>query len=239
MRISIGIVDYQMGNLRSVQKAIERLGFEANVSSHPTELDRATHLVLPGVGAFGDAIAELEGRNLVSFLRDWTTMDRPFLGICLGLQLLFDRSFEGGEHQGLGILRGDVRRFDFSSETEPITTTMSAPLGTSTALLEGETRVAPALKVPHMGWNQVTSSRPNDPMLQHISGDPYVYFVHSYCAVPTDPSVVWLTCDYGIPFCAGVRQGQTLATQFHPEKSQRDGLTLIRNFIETTQSPQR
>lgn len=208
---TVGIVDYQMGNLRSVQKAIERLGFTAVVSSEHSSLSKATHLILPGVGAFRDAISELEKRNLVPFLREWAHRGRPLLGICLGMQLFFDSSEEGGFYEGLGILPGKVVRFENSHSD-------------------------PSLKIPHMGWNQVRSTREPDEMLQGISNRPFFYFVHSYYVVPSDSSVEWLVADYGHPFCAAVRSGNIMATQFHPEKSQQDGLRLLSNFITLTSS---
>jgi glutamine amidotransferase len=203
---SVGIVDYQMGNLRSVQKAVERLGFEAIVSGDHRELSKASHLILPGVGAFGDAIAEIKRRQLFEFLRDWANSQKPFLGICLGMQLLFETSDEGGTHEGLSIMKGQVVRFEKRSS-------------------------APELKIPHMGWNQVVSTLADDAMLEKISTKPFFYFVHSYYVVPTDPSVIWLQADYGGLFCAAVRKGNVLATQFHPEKSQKDGLQLLANFM--------
>lgn len=207
MEQRVGIVDYQMGNLRSVQKAIERIGGNAIISSDRYELSEVTHLILPGVGAFGDAIAELRRRQLVKFLCDWSDSNRPFLGICLGMQLLFETSDEGGLHNGLGILPGKVVRFETRTQAE-------------------------SFKIPHMGWNQVKSTRPNDSMLNGISGDPYVYFVHSYYVEPGSEDLTWLKADYGHLFCAAVRRGNLLATQFHPEKSQRDGLQLLANFMK-------
>jgi len=207
MEARVGIVDYQMGNLRSVQKAIERVGGRAIISSDHNELANVSHLVLPGVGAFGDAMEELQKRDLVGFLRDWSLTDKPFFGICLGMQLLFESSDEGGSHEGLGILPGKVVRF------------------------ERDLRDA-TFKIPHMGWNQVESTQPNDPMLSGITGKPYVYFVHSYYVQPASNDVTWLTADYGSPFCAAVRRRNLLATQFHPEKSQRDGLQLLANFLK-------
>ncbi|HUP82307.1 MAG TPA: imidazole glycerol phosphate synthase subunit HisH [Pirellula sp.] len=206
MEQRVGIVDYQMGNLRSVQKAIEHIGGNAIISSDPNELSNVTHLILPGVGAFGDAMAELRRRQLVEFLCGWSQSNRPFLGICLGMQLLFETSDEGGIHHGLGVLSGKVVRFEAKAE--------------------------PSFKIPHMGWNQVRSTRPNDSMLNGISGDPYVYFVHSYYVEPGNDELIWLKADYGHSFCAAVRRGNLLATQFHPEKSQRDGLQLLANFME-------
>jgi len=204
---NIGIVDYQMGNLRSVQKAIEHIGGGAIISSDPRELGRVSHLILPGVGAFGDAIAELRRRNLVEFLREWCTSSKPFLGICLGMQLLFEESDEGGKHEGLGILPGKVVRFERAS------------LGAS-------------CKIPHMGWNQVQSTVADDAMMEGIQGAPYVYFVHSHYVQPATQELVWLETDYGPRFCSAVRRGNVLATQFHPEKSQRDGLQLLSNFLK-------
>ncbi|MCU0717617.1 MAG: imidazole glycerol phosphate synthase subunit HisH [Pirellula sp.] len=208
MGVSVGIIDYQMGNLRSVAKAIEKVGGTSIVSSSPSELEKATHLILPGVGAFGDAMRELSERNLIPWIRDWVSSDRPFLGICLGMQLLFDSSEEGGTHLGLSILPGKVVKF------------------TNAHRPDTEHR-----KIPHMGWNQVTSTIDPDPMLEGIPSNPYVYFVHSYYVVPADPAVTWLTCDYGQNFCAAVRRNKMLATQFHPEKSQADGLRLLGNFL--------
>ncbi len=207
MEQRVGIVDYQMGNLRSVQKAIERVGGNAIISSDCDELSHMSHLVLPGVGAFGDAMAELSKRGLIEFLQAWSATDKPFLGICLGMQLLFDTSDEGGLHQGLGILPGKVIRFERSAHE-------------------------PSFKIPHMGWNQVVSRQVDDSMLAGITGNPYVYFVHSYYVLPASQDLVWLEADYGKPFCAAVRRGNLMATQFHPEKSQRDGLQLLANFLK-------
>lgn len=207
MATRVGIVDYQMGNLRSVQKGLERVGGNAFISSDRRELLSATHLILPGVGAFGDAMDELRKRNLVEFLQEWSTAGKPFLGICLGMQLLFECSEEHGAHEGLGILPGTVVRFENKSHDN-------------------------TFKIPHMGWNQVSSTVPNDTMLAGISPAPYVYFVHSYYVRPADLKLTWLTADYGSPFCAAVRRGNLLATQFHPEKSQRDGLQLLANFLK-------
>ncbi|TWT82243.1 Imidazole glycerol phosphate synthase subunit HisH 1 [Planctomycetes bacterium CA13] len=203
----ITIVDYQMGNLRSVQKGIERVGGSAKISSDPKEIAGAEKLILPGVGAFGDAMAEIHRRDLASPIRDFIASGRPFLGICLGLQLLFERGFEHGEHEGLGVLQGDVVRFD---------------------LPEG-------MKVPHMGWNTV-SQRSAAPILKELHDQTHFYFVHSYYVRPKDPSVVALECDYGGPFCAMVWRDNLYATQFHPEKSQADGLKLLSAFSSLNQA---
>jgi glutamine amidotransferase len=197
------IIDYQMGNLRSVQKGFEKVGHTASITSDPDELRRADKIVLPGVGAFGDAMVELHRRQLVQPIRDLVAEGKPFLGICLGLQLLFDIGYEGGEFTGLGILPGKVVRFELPSE----------------------------YKVPHMGWNQGRILR-RAPVLADTAEGTYFYFVHSYYAVPTDPSVVAIEADYGHPFCAAVWKDNLFATQFHPEKSQGDGLKLLQKFAE-------
>ena len=199
--MSLVIIDYQMGNLRSVQKGFEKVGSQATITSDPRQVAAAGKIVLPGVGAFGDAIAELRRRDLVQPIRDAIAAGKPFLGICLGLQLLFDVGYEGGEFEGLGVLRGKVLRFDLPRE----------------------------FKVPHMGWNRGNVRRPA-PHLADISDGEFFYFVHSYHCVPDDPSVVAIQSDYGGPFCAAVWQSNLFATQFHPEKSQAAGLTILRNF---------
>ena len=199
----IVIIDYQMGNLRSVQKAFERVGHEAVVTSDPTAIASASHVVLPGVGAFADALAELKRRKLVAPIRAVIDANRPFLGICLGLQLLFDTSYEDGEHRGFGIIPGQVRRFEL-------------PAG---------------FKVPHMGWNQVSLPR-DSPIFAGIEDESYFYFVHSYYVVPDDKSVVAGMATYSEPFCAMIRKKNLFATQFHPEKSQQNGLQVLKNFAE-------
>lgn len=203
-KIEIAIVDYQMGNLRSVQKALEHVGAKATITSDPECISRAAKVILPGVGAFGDAMRELKSRHLVQPIVESIRGGKPFLGICLGLQLLFETGLEGGEYIGLGVLPGKVVRFDLPA----------------------------ALKVPHMGWNQVVERKPASPLLKGILPSAYFYFVHSYCVVPCDATTSWLECDYGGSFCAAVWRDNLFATQFHPEKSQRDGLQLLRNFSE-------
>lgn len=197
----IAIIDYQMGNLRSVQKALERVGHEAKITCDARDLSRADHLILPGVGAFRDAIAELQKRDLVDPIRDAIESGKPFLGICLGLQLLFDVSYEDGTHEGLGIIPGKVVRFE-------------VPRG---------------LKVPHMGWNTARIIR-RPPALEGIEEGTHFYFVHSYYVAPDDERVVAVEADYPGPFCAMIWRENLLATQFHPEKSQANGLRLLKNF---------
>lgn len=197
----IRIVDYGMGNLRSVQKAFEKLGVAAEIVTSPEQVSSAEKLVLPGVGAFRDAIHELERLKLVGPIREHLRQDKPFLGICLGLQLLFDVSFEDGEWKGLGVLAGDVVRFPPS----------------------------PDLKVPHMGWNTLELTRPS-PLLQGVPADASVYFVHSYYVRPKDESVIAARTNYGISFTSMIARGSLFATQFHPEKSQKVGLKLLENF---------
>jgi len=202
----IGIIDYGMGNLRSVQKGFERVGAAAEIVTTARQIEQADKVVLPGVGAFGDAIAHLRSQGLVEPVREAARSGRPFLGICLGLQLLFDVGYEDGEHRGLGLVPGRVVRFDFSG-------------------LPG----ASNLKVPHMGWNSLRWDRPC-PLMSDLESGRHFYFVHSYYVVPEDANVAFGWCDYGRPFTAMIWRDNLFATQFHPEKSQTAGLTLLRNF---------
>lgn len=200
----ITIIDYGMGNLRSVQKAIERVGSSAHITSSKTEIASAAKVILPGVGAFRDAIRALHNHDLVGPVKDFIASDRPFLGICLGLQLLFDLSYEDGEYEGLGIIPGKVRRFE----------------------------LPPEFKIPHMGWNQLCVRDHDNPLFADISRDAWFYFVHSYYVDPDDQSWVAGQTDYGGKFVSVVRQGNVFATQFHPEKSQAAGLQLLKNFVQ-------
>ena len=201
LRPVISIINYEMGNLRSVQKALEKLGYEATVTDDAAAIAAADKIILPGVGAFSDAIAALRERNLIEPIREVVASGKPTLGICLGMQLLFETSYEDGEHQGLGILPGKVVKFDLPHE----------------------------YKVPHMGWNQVAFSK-QSPLYAEINDGAHVYFVHSYYVVPTDNSVIATTTDYGGPFCSSVERDNLFAAQFHPEKSQKVGLKLLENF---------
>jgi len=207
----IGVVDYGMGNLRSVSKAIATLGFPVLVSGSPSDLSRCRGIVLPGVGAFRDCMENLGRQGLLPFLKDVLRDGRPFLGICLGLQLLFSESEEFGRHEGIGFLPGKVVRFPAG---------MAAPDGAfGTA----------SLKVPHMGWNRVDFTM-DHPVLRGVPSGSYFYFVHSYYVRPDDPAVVACKTSYGVEFAAGVGKGNLLAVQFHPEKSQVAGLALLANF---------
>jgi len=199
----ITIVDYQMGNLRSVQKAFEKMGHEAVVTDDPDRIAAAERVVLPGVGAFQDAVNELKRRELIEPMQAAIAAGRPFLGICLGLQLLMDVSYEDGRHAGFGWIPGEVVRFD-------------VPTG---------------MKVPHMGWNQVRIRR-RSPLLEGIDEGAWFYFVHSYYVAPRDPGVVATETDYGSPFCSMIWRDNLFATQFHPEKSQQIGLRVLKNFAE-------
>lgn len=199
----IAIIDYGMGNLRSVQKGFEKVGHQAVVTSDPAELAAATKVVLPGVGAFEDAMTELRNRRLVEPVLAAIDSGKPFLGICLGLQLLFDVGYENGRHQGLGVLRGEVVRFELAED----------------------------YSIPHMGWNQL-AIRHRPPVLEGLAEGTYVYFVHSYYVVPEDPAVIATETDYGGPFCSMIWRDNVYATQFHPEKSQAEGLRILKNFAE-------
>jgi glutamine amidotransferase len=199
----IAIIDYGMGNLRSVQKGFEKVGHQAVVTSDPAVLAAAEKVVLPGVGAFEDAMSELRSRGLVKPVLAAIDSGRPFLGICLGLQLLFDTGYENGTHAGLGVLRGEVVRFDLPTE----------------------------FSVPHMGWNQLAIRR-RSPLLEGLADGTYVYFVHSYYVVPGDAAVIATETDYGRPFCSMIWRDNLYASQFHPEKSQSDGLRILKNFAE-------
>jgi len=203
----LAIVDYGMGNLRSVQKAFERLGHAAEVTREPERIASAVGVVLPGVGAFGACMANLTALGLVEPVRQAITVGRPFLGICLGMQLLFEESEEFGPVAGLGVLRGRVVRFPAD----------------------------PVRKVPHMGWNQVRVVR-RVPALADVDDGAFVYFVHSYYPVPADPAVVATTTEYGPEFASSVARDNLFACQFHPEKSQQVGLRLLDGFVRVVRS---
>ncbi|PIQ95923.1 MAG: imidazole glycerol phosphate synthase subunit HisH [Nitrospinae bacterium CG11_big_fil_rev_8_21_14_0_20_56_8] len=204
----IAVVDYGMGNLRSVQKALERVGAEAVVTSDPARILNARSVVLPGVGAFRDCMANLEKLNLLEVVRKSIEKGKPFLGICLGLQVLFDQSEEFGRVPGLGILPGEVRRFPDNLR----------PNGNGFPL-----------KIPHMGWNTVSLRKPNS-LFEGVPDQSYFYFVHSYYVLPRNPDMIATTTDYGIEFVSGIQHENIFAFQFHPEKSQKLGLALLERF---------
>jgi glutamine amidotransferase len=197
----IAIIDYGMGNLRSVHKAFEAVGHQAVVTRDTGVIKSASHVVLPGVGAFGDCMANLEQYGLVDSVRTAVQSGKPFLGICLGLQLLFTESEEFGMHKGLDLIPGKVRRF----------------------------AADPALKVPHMGWNQANVERAC-PVFAGIPNGANWYFVHSYFVDPVEKQIAATTTTYGISFVSSIWKDNVVACQFHPEKSQQVGLQLIRNF---------
>jgi glutamine amidotransferase len=206
MRGLITIIDYGMGNLRSVQKGFEKVGCNAEVTSDPRVVERADRLVLPGVGAFRDCMDNLREGGFIEPIRNHIAAGRPFLGICLGLQLLFTESEEFGRHRGLDIIPGRVCRFPDDLQAG-----------------------GDKLKVPHMGWNQIDIRRPA-PIFRGLASGESVYFVHSYYVDPQDPDVVASTTDYGMTFCSSIWRDNVMATQFHPEKSQRVGLKILENF---------
>ena len=214
----ITIIDYGIGNLRSIEKAFERVGAEVLRTDHPDDLARADRLVLPGVGAFGACIAEIRRRRLVAPIREAVDRGVPFLGVCVGMQLLFDGSEELGEHEGLGLLPGRVVRFSGAMEPATITTSFA----------DEEPPTQP-LKVPHMGWNTLSLQR-ESPLLAGLAPEAYVYFVHSYHAVPDHAEDVLATTSYGIDFPAVVGRDKVFGVQFHPEKSQHNGLRILENF---------
>jgi glutamine amidotransferase len=222
----IVIIDYGMGNLRSVQKGFEKVGYQAAVTSDPAVVAAANKLVLPGVGAFADAMLELRRRELVKPILSAIDAGKPVLGICLGMQLLFERSYENGEHEGLGVLAGEVVRFAGATfacagphDTRSDSAAPSAPAE----------RWPGRLPVPHMGWNQLRLIRPA-PLLTGLADGTYVYFVHSYYVVPRDRGIVATETDYPAPFCSTIWRENIYATQFHPEKSQAAGLQILGNF---------
>jgi glutamine amidotransferase len=214
--MNIAVVDVCSGNLRSVEKALAHVGGRPTVTSDPDVIRRADKIVLPGQGAFGEFARGMAERHLEAPIREAISAGKPVLGICLGLQVLFESSQEQGNGEpiaGLGLLPGHVVKFP-------------------TSMVEA----GRSLKVPHIGWNQVTRTAlgADDPLLRGVPDDAYFYFVHSYHVAPSDRSVVALECDYGQPFAAAVRRGNLFACQFHPEKSQQLGLTILRNFVGAT-----
>ena len=201
----IAVIDYGMGNLRSVAKALERVGADVEVTSDPDRIEDADGVVLPGVGAFGKCMENLRGAGLEGTVRAVAKAGTPFLGICVGMQILFEESEEFGPVPGLGILPGRVKRFVPRDATQ---------------------------KVPHMGWNTL-EVRHRVPVLRGVADGAYAYFVHSYYVETDDPSLVASTTPYGSSFASSVARENLFATQFHPEKSQAVGLKMLENFIES------
>jgi glutamine amidotransferase len=203
----LAVIDYGIGNLRSVLNAMRHLGREPKAVASGAELGDADAIVLPGVGAFGDTMANLRKRGFDTALqRQVIEKKTPFLGICIGMEVLLSRSFEHGEHQGFGWIEGDVVRF------EP-------------------TPQVPNLRVPHVGWNNVRFGKP-DPLVEGLGAEQDFYFVHSYYCAPKAPEVVVGACDYGVPFASIVARDNIYGVQFHPEKSHRAGIALLRNWLE-------
>ncbi len=202
-RLMIIIIDYGMGNVRSVQKGFEKVGFQAQVSRDPAAIHQASGLVLPGVVAFKDCMRLLDEYKLIAPIIAHINAEKPFLGICLGLQVLFSESEEFGLQKGLDILKGRVVRFP-------------GPL-----------------KVPHMGWNSISIKKPA-PLLSPIEDESYLYFVHSYYVIPEDENIIAATTQYGLEFTSMIWHHNIFATQFHPEKSQSIGLSMLRRFGELT-----
>jgi glutamine amidotransferase len=203
--LMISILDYGMANLRSVQKGFEQVGHRADIISEPEQIEGADKIVLPGVGAFQDAVATLREKKLDEPILRHIERGKPFLGICLGFQMLFEVDYEDGEHRGLGLLKGKCVRFEVDRTH--------------------------GLKVPHMGWNQLVRRRPT-PLLRDLPDGCGVYFVHGYHVVPEDESVIATTTDYGLPFVSSIWRDNVFGTQFHPEKSQKVGLQILSNFAE-------
>lgn len=202
----IALIDYGMGNLRSVQRALEVAGADVTLVSDPREAKEASALVFPGQGAIVDAMRQLKQTGFDVFIKNWIDEDKPFMGICLGLQLLFEYSEEGNTN-GLGVFRGKVKRFPEK----------------------------PDLKVPHMGWNTISIDKSNAGRLAEniqLEGESF-YFVHSYYVDTPENEIIWSVSDYGLKFVSGIRRGNVFAVQFHPEKSQLKGITLYRNFLES------
>ena len=203
--MKVGIVDYGRGNIRSVENAFLAIGADTVLVTRPEQLQDITHLVLPGQGEFGDCAANLKKQGMFEAIREWTAENKPYLGICVGYQLIFEKSVESPSAEGLALLPGTVKRFP--------------DVG---------------LKIPHMGWNSISPSHPDDALWKDMPANPFFYFVHSYYPEPSDTEHIAASCDYAVSFAAAVRRGNLVATQFHPEKSQHNGLQLLRNFLAVT-----
>ena len=199
--MKVGIVDYGRGNIRSVENAFLAIGADVVLITKPEELESITHLVVPGQGEFGDCAANLKKQDMFAPIQEWAAADKPYLGICVGYQLIFENGEESPGAEGLGILPGTVKRFPNVG-----------------------------LKIPHMGWNSLQLTDLSHPIWKGLPDEPFFYFVHSYYPEPKNREDSAATCDYALPFAAAVTRGKLIATQFHPEKSQHNGLQLLRNF---------
>ena len=202
----IGVIDYGAGNLRSVCNSLKKLSVDCHIVKSPSDLNKIETMIFPGVGSFGDSSDQLKKQSLFEPIREWIINDRPFLGICIGFQMLFDSSEESPGSEGLGIIPGKVIKFSEQKN----------------------------LKVPHMGWNEVQIKNLDDPVWQKIDDLTHFYFVHSYFPKPDNPEVSSSTTGYGVDFTSSIRFGNIFGTQFHPEKSQKSGLRLIENFLKST-----
>lgn len=205
----VGIIDYDAGNVKSVMKAVEKLGAESVLTSDPKILDTCSSFILPGVGSFGQSMENLKSRDLYNFIKKVTSEGKLFLGICLGMQMLFDRSYEEGDWEGLGLIPGKIVRFGKESDENWDST----------------------LKIPHMGWNELVKNK-DDRICEGVGDGEYAYFVHSYYAVPDNWDDVVYYADYSVKVPGIVRRGNVIGSQFHPEKSSDTGMRLLKNFLK-------
>ncbi len=206
--LNIVVVDYKMSNIFNIRHVFSHLGYEVRLSSSAAELKSADALVMPGVGAFGEAMTNLHQLDLIQPIKEFIAAGKPFLGICLGLQLLFSKSYEFGVHEGLNIIAGEVLKFPEVSERVP-------------------------LRVPHVGWNQIVASRPwSNTALMHLRSHEFVYFLHSYYARPKNKQCILSTTTYGgVSYCSSIQKDNIFALQFHPEKSGTVGLLILKNWL--------
>lgn len=214
----LAIIDYDAGNIKSVEKAVQSLGYDCTTTRDGETILQADHVILPGVGSFGDAMGRLEEYGLVSVVREVCGKGIPFLGICLGLQLLFDESEESPGVKGLGLIRGAIRRLPDDAENKMLHSGVSNDKEIS------------RLKVPNIGWNSLTLHGEGR-LFRGIAGDSFVYFVHSYYLDAADKGIVKATIDYGVTVDASIESGNIFACQFHPEKSSETGLNILGNFL--------
>ena len=201
----IAVIDYGVGNLFSLVSSLKKIGVDAKITSDESDIKNADRIILPGVGAFGDAAEKLEDSGVADFIKEQAASGKPLLGICLGMQLLFDRSYEYGEHKGLGLISGSV-----------------VPM---------EGKIPSSLNIPHMGWNSLEFKNKTSPLFKYINNGDFVYFVHSYYADDCEKDVI-AVADYGIPLTAAVSNGSVFGCQFHPEKSGEVGMKILKAFSE-------